>query len=384
MLRTWNKVTKLLPALLGILLVVLSTFAPFALAQEFVISDNGSGSGNEVSVQTSITTTVEQTNQADVTNNVTTDATTGENTVSGNSGDAEITTGDIDSNLSIENNVNSSAVETPCCPSDTNATISGNGSDSENAIAIDSINQTNISINQNATISNTVNGSANTGENNANNNNGNVSINTGDITVWGGITNGPINVENVVASSGTGNVSARILENGANSTNTLALFLNSLTTVNVNHNATVRNDVSWDLNTGRNNANGNNGDVSITTGDIFFDLFIKNGPINVGGVIIRCCPVEIGGPEKPGDGEEEEDGEENGGPEDGDGEEGEDGERDNDGDGGEAAGGPHVLGLSVTAGENLNTLLFWVGLVMIASGLRFVGQQLAYEKKKRR
>ena len=351
-----------LPLITAILLVFFQSAVMFARAEEIAVSGNGSGSVNEVSVQNIQTTTITQTNNADVTNNVDTSADTGGNTANGNTGsDVGITTGDASQNIEIENSLNFSSVDVPCCPSDISAEISGNGSDSTNEIAIGSETQTNISITQNANVENNVSGSANTGDNSANDNTGgSVLIDTGSIWVAGGIKNGPINVYSITGGSGGQDVSVSVSGNGSGSTNLISLLLTDLANLNVQNNANIVNDVSWDLNTGRNEANGNTGgDVEIRTGDIFFDFSIENGPINVGGIDWGCCPDGDGDgdppPPPPGDG---------------------DGDGDGDGAGpgpsgaGDPGAGGFVLALAETSGEAYPMILF--GLAMIAAGASLV------------
>lgn len=77
---------------------------------KLVIEGNGEGSQNSASLNVSETTTVEQSNTADVTNNADAGANTG-----GNSG-GNVTTGDASAGVSIENTFNNnSAYVDPCC-----------------------------------------------------------------------------------------------------------------------------------------------------------------------------------------------------------------------------------------------------------------------------
>lgn len=374
------KITKKHSFFLFLLSLIL-VFAPTVRAMELVISGNGSGADSQISTQVETTTKVVQTNEANISNEVATDANTGGNRASGNSGgETPVNTGNIDTKLTVENSVNSTATNIDCCSQDIGASITGNGSDSQNSINLRQNNSTEVVINQSADIKNNVKGSANTGGNSANDNGGNVSIQTGDIKVSGGIDNGPINVANVTAPSGGGDVSAVLHENGAGSTNSISAFFNNNTNVLTNYQANIFNEVNWDLNTGRNTANGNCGDVSILTGDIFFDFFIKNGPINIGGVKIPCC--HLFEPEEPGDGGNggengEEPGDGEGGEEPGNGEEGngEDGGGGGGGNGGVGGGGPQVIGLSDTTSKAARTLFFWVGLAMIVGGLGLIGKE---------
>src|SRR3972149_4271398 len=188
------KKSRALPLSLALFAILLQLAANFVRADEIVISGNGSESSNEVIIQSSQTTTVTQENNADISSNVEMSSNTGGNTIENNTGGGVgVVTGDAIENLEIENSVNSSSVEGPCCPSDISAEISGNGEESTNNIAIENQAAINISISQTANVENNVQGTANTGENKANDNTGSgVLIDTGNIWVTGGLHNGPI------------------------------------------------------------------------------------------------------------------------------------------------------------------------------------------------
>ncbi len=364
---------------ISLLLGVLMTLAPTVRALEIIVSENGSGSDNTVETQVESTETVNQNNDAEVLNNVETNADTGNNTASDNTGaDVSIDTGDIESTVFVENALNSSSAEVGCCPDDTNLKIDGNGTDSTNEIKLNDTSGSEINISQEANVYNNVNGTANTGNNTANDNTGgDVSIETGDIYAGGGITNGPINVTDVEAGGGGSDVNAKISGNGSSSTNNIFASLNNNNNVNLNFLANIRNDVNWDLNTGGNSANGNTGgSTSIITGDIFFDFFIKNGPINFGSVIITCCDSgDRGGPGDPGDpgdpgnpGDPGDTGGAGGGGGDGGGDGGTGGSV-----GSEAAS---IIGLSDTSSEAAKALLFWVGVAMVLYGAKTIGGEI--------
>ena len=283
---------KLSFALLSIFLGGLLVITPSAKALEIVVSGNGSDSQSTVDSSVSQTTSVEQTNQASVENSVSLDSNTGGNEASGNTGEeVSIATGNIDTNLAVENALNNSSVETPCCETDTEVVIAGNGSGSTNTVDILNENSNEISVSQTGNIVNDIQGVANTGGNKANDNNANVSIDTGNIVVRGGVVNGPVNTVSVSSGAGSG-VSLNISGNADSSQNiVLGSFINK-SSVRTFFSANIINNIDWNLNTGRNEASGNNGDVSIRTGDIFFDFLIKNGPLNFGGIKTNCWVVQ--------------------------------------------------------------------------------------------
>lgn len=366
----------ILPLLTAFLLAFFQSAVVFVRAEEIIISSNGSGTTNEVSVDSANSTTVTQVNNADVANNIDASTNTGGNTASDNSGATAISTGDASQNIEVSTNLNFSEVISPCCPSDINAEISGNGEDSTNSVNLGQTSETNINILQYAEVSNEISGTANSGNNSANNNSGSVSINTGNIWVGARIENSPINIYKVEGGSLGGGLSARIAGNGSGSTNILSFTLGDSSGIDIDNQAKINNKLTWLLNTGGNFANGNLGDVAISTGDISFNLLVTNGPINVGGVDWGCCDVfdpgepDDGGP-PPGEGNggveepgEEENGEEPTGEE-------EEGELL-----AEAAAELSILGLSATGGLNF-PITIWAGLFML-----FMGGMIILEETK--
>lgn len=280
--------------ILGLSLFALVFSVRPAFAQELVISGNGSDSDSQVQVSLNATTTVEQSNQANVVNDVNIAADTGNNSASSNTAtDTSINTGNINSDTSIQNSVNTSVVSLDCCPnqSDLNVNISGNGTNSQNLVDLNLSNDTNINVYQDAYVSNSVNGSANTGTNSANNNSGgDVSITTGNINVSDEIKNAGINNTEVSASQGGFNLAVKISGNGSDSSNSLSLSQTNNLLINVQNISDILNSSNWILNTGGNSANGNSGgSVSIITGDINVNTKIVNDGINSNEVIVACC-----------------------------------------------------------------------------------------------
>lgn len=290
------KIKKILLSLIT-LSVIVNPY--FAYADEISVSGNGEGSTNNVNIGSDSTTQTQQSNTAEINNNVDINANTGNNSASeNNGGETNITTGDVNTSSEIVNAaVNQSFVETGCCGDALALNISGNGSDSNNSIGYSSNKSTNVSIESNTNIENKVQGKANTGNNSANQNNGSVSIYTGNIKATDVIKNNSINIYEVNAKSGTGgSVYISLDGNGADSNNSVNFSNNNSVNINVNNSANIVNNSNWDLNTGGNNANQNNGDVNITTGDIVFQSTIENTDVNIGLVDVDCCEEEKGPP----------------------------------------------------------------------------------------
>lgn len=346
-------------------------------SQEIVINGNGSGSNSEVNLTQASQTTVNQTNQANIENNVTTEANTGENSASGNTAsDVRVTTGNVTSKVQVESGVNLSVVDIGCCPSGTNVIISGNGAGSQNNVDLSLSANTNITVNQRANIANYVYGSANTGRNSADDNTASsITIQTGNVKVSGQVKNDPVNVSHVSATSGVGGVSVVIKNNGSDSQNSVVLNLESNTEIFINSEANFDNYVTWDLNTGENSANGNTGaNIDIDTGDIDFTFFIDNSA-NFSDVTIDCCPgkgevpppspTPTPTPTAPPSG-------------------GGDGGKPSDGGGISAgketgAGGPGLLGLAVTSGGNSQLVFLLMGAFLLLVGSKVLSEE-AHEK----
>ena len=263
------------------------------LGLELVVSGNGDQSTSEIQTDISQTTNIQQTNNSDIQNTVDITSSTGDNETSGNSGEAQISTGDISTDIEVENSSGLSSVESGCCSDpNTQITIEGNGIGSLNQVDFSSSTESTINIFQNANISNNITGYASTGGNTANSNSGNVTIQTGSINVSEDIKTGPVNVYSVSALIGSGNVDIKISGNGSGSVNKVKLLANNSFNLYLTNLANITNVIDWYTNTGGNTANDNLGDVSLNTGSINFDLNLENGPINIGAVKTDCCPED--------------------------------------------------------------------------------------------
>ncbi len=102
-----------------------------------VISGNGSGSKNTISLAEGQSTLLVQSNSAIVTNVVNSNAKTGDNDANANTGgDVTITTGPAASNANVWNMVNFNVADLDCgCVTDLLVKVSGNGTDSYNKIS---------------------------------------------------------------------------------------------------------------------------------------------------------------------------------------------------------------------------------------------------------
>ena len=279
-------------------LMLTPTASVFA-ATTLEISGNGSSSNNDVQVERANETTVVQSNSAVVSNNVSSNSSTGGNKANDNTGgDVMIHTGDATSLVNVENNLNSNTAKVACCDQgDVTAKISGNGSNSDNEIEIETshrkdTNSTQVFQDNNANVVNKIDGEAKTGENDANRNTG------GDVTVRTGDAMAKVDVSttanaNVAQVGGghesTGNtISAIISGNGSQTDNQIWLDLNHKTSVVQDNYATVANSVRADAYTGKNAANDNTGgEVGILTGDAYGHAIVDN-MVNFNAAEIDC------------------------------------------------------------------------------------------------
>jgi hypothetical protein len=284
-----------------LLLLTGSLFTRKAHAEEIIISGNGAESDSQVNVSSSTDTNVSSNNNTAIDNNVNVDANTGNNSVSGNTGgDTAVQTGDTTVNANVQNAANTNVINVnQCCPTGTSSiTITNNGSGSVNTVNHTQSNNTNVSSYNNANIVNNFTVNANTGGNTTNYNTGNVYLRTGDVSVNTNVKNGPINTSLIyLGLGGNRNFDLNIKGNGSDSLNLINLLGYNDTNVDVNNVANIYNNVLLTLNTGDNEVDDNNGDVTLITGDIDANVSITN-EVNKSEVVIDCDCKEKA-PEKP-------------------------------------------------------------------------------------
>jgi hypothetical protein len=250
----------------------LYSFVPAMADSTITVTGNGSSSANSVDLSTTTTNSLVQNNSATICNNVTSNATSGDNTANSNTGgDVGIGTGNASSLVSISTAVNKNIASMPTSYGDpTTVNINNNGSLSTNQIDLDLINANSAFQTNMANIGNMVNTKANSGHNNANSNTGgDVQIMTGNAQSEVGITNkANVNIANLgINNSSDNNISAQISGNGASSYNNIDLDQSQLNSLVQDNYANIWNSVHTDVKSGFNHANSNtNGDVIIDTG----------------------------------------------------------------------------------------------------------------------
>ncbi len=287
-----------------ICLVANLTLTSHVKADEIVVTVNGNGSdsSNQVQVSSQNNTQVSQNNNSNIDNNVTSNSNTGNNTTSNNAnGSASVTTGEVNSSTTVNNqNINTNNANTDCgCQNNSSTYIIGNGADSTN-VAVNS-NSTSIVVGQNNTayISNNITANANTGYNKASYNGSSTSITTGNIFSSTTINNKNINNSAYFGSNGLGNSLLMISGNGEGSLNNAYLTTNVSVVVANTNLASITNNVENNLNTGGNTTLGNLGDSAIVTGGIVNSVTINNENINSSFFEIACDCSKPENPEPP-------------------------------------------------------------------------------------
>lgn len=160
------------------------TFLTPAFADEISISlsGNGSASTSDATVTVTSITNVEQTNTAEVINNIEIAANTGDNLSSNNSGDVAISTGDIESSTLLQNSLDQNISRDPeSTNTQVGVSLSDNGTGSTNTVTVNLDNDFSLDQENDTTLENNTLQSYNTGGNEASGNSGSVTITTGDI-----------------------------------------------------------------------------------------------------------------------------------------------------------------------------------------------------------
>jgi len=177
--RELKTLGKKAAALLASSVLLTSIFTQAAYATDVVIAGNGSRSDNSVSVNTSSSNTLEQSNYANIDNVVRVSQNTGGNVASDNTGgNVTIRTGDADSRVSIFNEANKNVAEVSSCGGcvggGTDVRIIGNGSKSDNNVDVSSSSNNRLEQTNRADFDNRVYVDQNTGRNYANDNTGRI------------------------------------------------------------------------------------------------------------------------------------------------------------------------------------------------------------------
>lgn len=160
----------------------------------------------------------------------------------------------------------------------TTVEISGNGSDSDSNATVTQTNDTSVTQNNTANISNSVDVDSNTGGNEAEDNTGgDVSITTGDSEANVTVSNTANSNQASISGCCPTDTSVKISGNGSDSDNDATVDTTNKARIYQDNNAYINNDVDVDSDTGGNKAEDNTwGDVAIETGDADATVTIAN------------------------------------------------------------------------------------------------------------
>jgi hypothetical protein len=278
--------TKKIGVLVTTVAIVANGIMPAAAFADttITVTGNGADSYNGVKTEVKQETKVEQNNNANFTNNISGNANTGSNDANKNTGgDVNIKTGDASVDATVSNSANTNEAAIDCCASNGNTEIkvAGNGADSENVVGYETKSENKIDQNNDADFDNNVKHLyAKTGNNDANKNTGgDVSVETGDASVKVAVTNwANANSARIGGAHDNGNdVSLIILENGADSDNSIKVEMESESEIDQDNEADFDNNIGGSANSGDNDADKNTGgEVMIETGDATVDVTVDN------------------------------------------------------------------------------------------------------------
>lgn len=285
---------------LAVLLLVVSQLFPYPVfADEIVVSGNGDGSQNGISINETKSNTTVQENEAVVENKIDSVADTGGNSVDNNSGEVEITTGDIAQAVTVINSGNSNQAETGCCNGDPGSMkITDNGTDSNNEIDLNHSTSNTVNVNNNLQLSNNIQVTSNTGDNEASGNSGDVAIETGGVNILAQILNKNLNSNKVTVSSSDPLSNLKISGNGNGSKNEVNDNAKEYNQYSITNALVLDNTFISYANTGGNKAKGNLGKVFISTGSIMLDIILANYA-NSNELIDQCCKNNPPSPTPP-------------------------------------------------------------------------------------
>ena len=279
--------------------VLVGSVAP-AFAANIEISGNGRDSESTAVVTSQNTTTVAQTNVANVNNNTTVNSNTGNNKANDNiGGDVKVKSGDAKSNVTVQTsaNTNTANVAGCACADNGDVLISGNGRNSDNTVGLTQVNATGVSQSNVANVNNNTVVNSNTGHNKANDNlGGDVEVESGmadsSVTIGTAVNSNAAQIGSGVAGMGNG-VSAKILGNGRNSDNSIVLALVNSSTVAQTNAANVNNNTVVNSDTGFNHANDNlAGEVSVESGKAKTDINVDT-MANFNAAALAACGCDM-------------------------------------------------------------------------------------------
>src|SRR3989344_119938 len=261
--------------------LLLNTLAPAFAATTLEISGNANDD-NTVRLDNTQTTAVTQSNNANVTNNITATANTGDIDANRNAGGSvNVDTGNADVDVTGKNEVNSYTAGVDRCggcgPQDATVKITGNTNDDNKAV-LDMGNLTIVNQDNKAYVNNDVYAKASTGDVDANRNaGGDVTVTTGNAATTTTVTNSANSNSARVGGEGNGGGINAEISGNTNDDNRMYLNVDAITALNQRNSAYVKNEVTAKSYTGDVDARRNaGGDVEVTTGDADTTVDIAN------------------------------------------------------------------------------------------------------------
>ena len=252
------------------------------------ISGNGTDTNNQIDISSSQNIEVNQTNVGNINNSTQTAQNTGGNSASGNSSDVQISTGNTQTSIQIENSLNQNQTNINNCCGEVNLNINDNGSQSSNQINVSSPQTQTANISNYGGTTNQTTIGANTGKNISSQNSAQVSIKTGHVIVTSNIQNRS-NQNSINLAEPFLNTISSVRGNGPQSTNSITADWQASSLISISNSSRTNNTQKFNLNTGGNEASNDTNPI-IDTGDILLNLNLAN-QTNLNDIIISCCPV---------------------------------------------------------------------------------------------
>ncbi len=295
--KIMNTIQKKVISFIATAALMANTSIP-ALAVTLEISGNGPDSDNTTYVDVTNSTTVTQTNVANIDNDVDATASTGGNEVEKSTGgDVSVETGDATTDVTVVNSVNSNQASVEgcgTCAADVEVLISGNGPDSDNKVDLDvnseSGSGTALFQSNTAWVDNNVDAESKTGGNEVDKaTGGDVEIDTGDASTTVTVDTSANANSAVLGGGGEGGlVSLKILGNGPDTDNDIYLDLDREVLLVQDNFAHVDNDVDAESSTGKNEIEESTGGAAIIeTGDAETTVEVDN-MVNFNWADVEC------------------------------------------------------------------------------------------------
>jgi hypothetical protein len=271
-----NKLQKSIATTAATAAMLLQVSSGVLAATDLVISGNGSDSDSTINISQVNQNNVVQDNNTKVDNTIKINADTGNNQITDNTGGLiHLETGDVDVKSYIKNELNSnSAYVDNCggCLDDASVVISGNGTESDNAVNLQLANQTALFQTNSADVDNKVKVDAWSGSNKVEDNTGaDIVVLTGDVNVKTK-TKTIANSNYAIIGGGEGDggsVDIMLSGNGSYSVNKANLALANQTLLTQLNQTKIDNDTKINAGSGDNDVKDNTGgELAIVTGDV--------------------------------------------------------------------------------------------------------------------